>query len=128
MITGAVRVIYATAADIIVEATHMTENPVDNLVQPANAHHRRALLALGASGLAAALAGAPAASAKQSSGKKRKRQCKRLKQSCVNQIRTYCASHGDDPADCEGDLLHCCGSCDVGAGILCVVEGFTVVQ
>ena len=113
------------------EETDMTEHAIDHLAVSRGARHRRALLTLGMGGLAAALAGTSATAAKQGAGKKRKKrkkQCKRLEQSCVDRVRNYCAGFGDDAAACEEDLLHCCDNCDVGAGIICVMEGIAILQ
>ena len=106
----------------------MTQHAIEHLAGAMETHHRRALLTLGVGGLAAALAGASATAAKQGSGKQRKKQCKRLQQSCVRRVRNYCAGFGDDATACLDDLLHCCDHCDVGAGIICVIEGITILQ
>lgn len=106
----------------------MTEHAIDHLAGFMGTQHRRALLTLGVGGLAAALSGTSVSAAKQGSGKKRKKQCQRLKQSCLKRVRTYCAGFGDDASACEEDLLPCCANCDVGAGIICVMEGLTILQ
>jgi hypothetical protein len=106
----------------------MTERAVDSLAQSIGVHHRRTLLTLGVGGLAAALAGTAATSAKLSSGKMRKKRCKRQQQSCINQVRTYCAGKGDNAPFCEEDVLPCCETCDVGAGIICIVDGFNTLE
>ena len=105
----------------------MTEHTVDNLALSVAVHRRRALQTLGVGGLAAALVGAPVTSAKQSSGKKRKKRCKRQQQSCFDQMRTFCAGMGDNAPFCQEDFMPCCHTCDVGAGIICILEGYTML-
>jgi hypothetical protein len=88
---------------------------------------RRALMTLGATGLVAALGRAPAASAKQSPGKKRKKRCKRQQQACVDQARTHCLDKGIDASFCESNVLQCCQTCKVGTSVICMLDAFTML-
>lgn len=92
-----------------------------------SAAHRRALLTLGLGGIGGALIAAPVAAAKSGSGKKRKQRCKRQRLACIDQMRIYCATQGNNAPFCEEDLLPCCETCNVGAGIICVVESYTTL-
>jgi hypothetical protein len=97
----------------------MPEHAVDTVSRTIASDRRRAVLALGAAGLATTLAGSLEASAKQSAGKKR---CKKQKQACVNQVTTFCAKFGADAPQCQSDVFPCCETCDLATGVICALN------
>lgn len=111
----------------------MTEDAIEHLARSEGVPRRHALLTLGVGGLAAALTGSQATSAKSGSGqkgkkgRKRKKRCRKQQQSCVDRVRTHCAGWGGDAPFCEQEFLPCCDSCDVGAGVTCALEGFSLL-
>lgn len=80
---------------------------------------RRASLAtLGAAGLAGLLGQAPAASARQSAGKKARKKCKNQVGQCISSVSLLCQ---DNPG-CEQAFLACCpllSTCDFNAFLTC---------
>jgi hypothetical protein len=42
-------------------------------------------------------------------------------------MRTYCAGMGDNAPFCEVDVMPCCKTCDVGAGLICLLDGYTTL-
>jgi hypothetical protein len=97
----------------------MTDDGVATLARYVGMDRRRAMLALGAAGLASSLPEMSGAFAKESAGKKRKKKCTREKQSCLDQVATYCAPYGDSAAGCRERLTPCCATCDVVSGVVC---------
>ncbi len=83
-----------------------------------NATSRRAsLLALGAAGLAAAF-GAPLGAAASKKGKKK---CNTQKKQCASQVQGFCSGSMSEQL-CLDALLPCCATCNVGNGVLCVLN------
>ena len=78
---------------------------------------RRALLTLGGSVLAAALAGGSAVSADKKSRKK----CKKQQKQCRDVVQDFCA--GSMSAEsCVEALRPCCASCNVKAAMVCTMN------
>jgi hypothetical protein len=102
----------------------MTEHAFDTITRTVGTDRRRAMLALGAAGLATTLAGSFGASAKPSAGKKAKKKCAQQKQACLDGITAFCAPLGGRAADCVADLTPCCATCDVSTGVICAARVF----
>jgi len=99
----------------------MTTRTFDDLTRaaPTIGSGRRALLALGAAGAAAALARPAPATAKQSAGKKAKKRCKKQRQACTTTVRTFCTENSMGGTDCLDAFLPCCAACNVDAAVGC---------
>lgn len=99
----------------------MTEHAFDTMVRAVSTDRRRAMLGLGAAGLATTLAGSFGVSAKQSAGKKRKKRCNKQKQACLDQVTTFCAQFNEDAPLCQTDVFPCCETCDLATGVICAL-------
>lgn len=102
----------------------MTNDTFDTITRSAGMDRRRSLLALGAAGLTTTLAGTLGASAKQSSGKKAKKKCKKQKEACDDQVTNFCAQFEETFLECQAALLPCCDECDVSVGVSCTITAF----
>ena len=105
----------------------MTNDSFDTITRSAGTDRRRTMLALGAAGLATTLAGTFGASAKQNAGKKAKKKakkkCNQQKESCEDQVTTFCATT-ENALGCQAALQPCCDECDVSVGVLCTINAF----
>jgi hypothetical protein len=105
----------------------MTDHAFD--IATRTASRRGSLLAVGAAGLATALAGGVPAMAKKKNGGDAKKRCKARCQAQVGQCQTVvniaCAVNAD-PEDCRQRVLPCCdraATCNAGAMLECVITG-----
>jgi hypothetical protein len=100
----------------------MTGHAFDTVTRTVATDRRRAVLALGAAGLAATLVPSRDAAAKQSAGKKRKKRCKKQKQACLTQVTTFCAQFNEDAPLCQTAVFPCCETCDLATGVICALN------
>lgn len=105
----------------------MTTDTFDTITRSAGADRRRALLALGAAGLATTLAGTMGASGKQSAGKKARKKCKKQQASCTSQVTTFCAQVKIQE-ECEAAFLPCCDVCDISVAVTCTLDAFLLLE
>jgi hypothetical protein len=109
----------------------MTNDTFDTIARTAGGSHRRTMLALGAAGLATALAGTFSASSKKSAAqkarKKCKKKCKKQKESCIEQVTAFCNQQNGLGQQCLDAFLPCCNDCDVSAGVMCAIVAQVVV-
>lgn len=102
----------------------MKTDTFDTIARAAGADRRRAMLALGAAGLAMTLA-QPRAAWAGKAGKKARKKCKRQIATCTDQVTAYCAQTAE-PTVCQDVLLPCCASCHVADGVMCVLNALEV--
>jgi hypothetical protein len=109
------------------KGNQMTENAFD--IATRTASRRGSLLAVGAAGLATALAGVAPAAAKKKNGNSAKKRCQARCQAQVGQCQTVvniaCAVN-DNPEDCRQRILPCCesaGDCNAGKMLECAITG-----
>lgn len=97
----------------------MDSSVFDSLTrQAADIVSRRAsLLALGAAGLAAALANPLGGEA----SKKGKKKCNKQKKQCRSDVQDFCAGTIIEQ-ECLDALLPCCATCNVANGVTCVLN------
>jgi len=86
----------------------------------AGVSRRASLLALGAAGLAAALASPFGVEA----SKKGKKRCTKQKKQCTSQVKASCGQLGGDEQECLDAVLPCCATCNLANGVICVLDFF----
>ncbi|MFN8662201.1 MAG: DUF892 family protein [Thermomicrobiales bacterium] len=107
---------------------HVTAHTFDDVTRMSGTDRRRAMLALGAAGLASVVAGSFGASAKQSAGKKAKKKCNKQKKACQEDLVIFCAQFGGGAQECLAALTPCCASCNLSDAVLCTANVFNTVM
>lgn len=105
----------------------MTTDTFDTIARSAGADRRRAILALGAAGLATTLAGGFGASARQSAGKKARKKCKKQQSACRSDVELLCAGT-KIVEECKTAFLPCCDVCDVSVAVTCTFNAFVLLE
>lgn len=105
----------------------MTTDTFDTIARSASADRRRAIVALGAAGLATTLAGGFGASAKQSAGKKARKKCKQQQTACRSDVEAFCTAT-KVVEECKTAFLPCCDVCDVSVAVTCTFNAFLLLD